>query len=393
MTALPEIAFKPGAEKRVLRGHPWVFSNEIEMSAGAKALAPGSPVHLTVKGEVLATALFNPHTLIAARIVGAGPVIVDHSFIGTQIEASLALRDRFFDRPFYRLIHAEGDGLPGLVVDRFGDVLAVQANSAGMDRLLPDLLEVLSLRLSPRAIVVRNDSPARETEGLERSVEVVRGTLDGAVTLEENGLRFLADLEGGQKTGWFYDHRENRAAVAALASGARVLDLYCHTGGFAIACAAAGAASVTGIDRAASAVSLATRSAALNGVEATAEFRKADAFAVLEHFQRAGEMFDIVIADPPAFVKSRKDLATGVKGYRKLARLAASLVTPGGLLLAASCSHLVSAEDLRAQTARGITEAGRSGRLLRTSGAGPDHPVHLHLAETAYLKALLIELD
>ena len=293
----------------------------------------------------------------------------------------------------WRLAHAEADGIPGAVVDRFDDVVVAQLNTAGMSRLEPELVAALQAVLAPKATVLRNDSPGRALEGLPEDVRVAAGTLEGAIEVRENGARFEVDLMGGQKTGWFYDQRDNRAFMALLAKGARVLDLYCFAGGFAIEAAIAGAADVTGIDRSEPALSLARRSAALNGAGERCRFRRGEVFAELETLASSGERFDVVISDPPAFVKSRKDLGPGLRGYRKLARLAAGAVAPQGYLFLASCSHNVTAEDFWEAARRGLEDASRSARLLRAAGAAPDHPVHPHLPESAYLKSLVLALD
>jgi 23S rRNA (cytosine1962-C5)-methyltransferase len=391
----PTVALLPGHQKRALHGHPWIFSNEIQMDGAAKALAPGSLVTLkTGDGRALGVATFNPHTLVAARLLDrdAGRRI-DREFLAKRLGRALAIRERLYDEPFYRLVHAEADGLPGAVVDRFGDVAVAQLNTAGMTRLESELLGALDSVLAPKAIVLRNDSPARALEGLSEEVRVAHGSLDGPVEVRESGARFEVDLLGGQKTGWFYDQRHNRRFVARLAKGARVLDLYCFVGGFAIAAAAAGAAVATGVDRSEPALALAARSAALNGVGERCQFRRGEAFAELQTLASAGERFDLVIADPPAFVKSRKDLGPGLRGYRKLARLAAGVVAPQGYLFLASCSHNVTPEDFWEAVRRGLEDASRSARLLRSAGAAPDHPVHPHLPESAYLKALVLALD
>jgi len=389
------VRLQPGRHKRARIGHPWVFSNEIAMDAAAKALPPGTMVRLdAANGEPLGVAMFNPHTLIAARILDRGAdTPIDAAFLRQRIAAARALRERLYPGGFYRLIHAEADGLPGLVVDRYGDVLVVQANTAGMDRLLPDLLQALDAELAPRAIVLRNDSSARTLEGLKTEVSVAKGQVNGPVELIENGATFLADVHSGQKTGWFYDQRENRAAVARLASGARVIDVYSYVGGFAIAAARAGAAKVTVVDRSAPALALAEEAAGLNQVRGVCDFVRAEAFEELERRATAGERFDIVIADPPAFVKSRKDLAAGSRGYRKLARLAAAIVAPGGFLFIASCSHNVDRPTFDEQVQRGLGDARRNGRILLESGAAADHPTHPALPESVYLKASLIQLD
>ncbi len=385
----------PGRARRLRAGHPWVYANEVAMTPAARALPPGGLVRLEdAGGEPLGTAAFNPHTLIAARLLAADPeAVVDAAFLAERIARAAAWRDRLFARPFYRLVHAEADGLPGLVIDRYGDVLACQTNTAGMERLLPDLLDALARSLAPRAVVLCNDSPVRALEGLEPYRRVALGDVAEPVALEENGARFLADLLGGQKTGWFYDQRDNRAFVARLAAGARVLDLYSYAGGFAVQAALAGAAEVTAVDSAVPALDLAARAAALNGVAERCRFVRAQAFGEMERLARAGGRFDVVVADPPAFVKAKKAAASGLKGYRKMTRLAAALVAPGGFLLVASCSHHVTAERFAEEAARGLHQAGRGGRIIRQAGAAPDHPVHPMLPESAYLKALVLQLD
>ena len=393
---LPELRMLPGRHKRLRDGHPWAFSNEIAMDAAARALPPGGRVRLvSANGEFLAIAGFNPRTLIAARVLSrvAEPPPM-RALLAGRLRAALALRERLHPGGFYRLVHAEADGLPGVVVDRYGDVLSVQLNAALAEAMREDLLAALDEVLSPRRVVLRNDSPSRALEGLALVVEEARGGAgDGPVELRENGARFLADLGEGQKTGWFFDQRENRARVAALADGARVLDAYCYAGGFGVLAACRGASEVVLLDRSERALALAMSAAGLNGVEARCRALRGEAFAELERLAAAGERFDVVVADPPAFVKSKKDLGAGARGYRKLARLAGSLVAPGGLLFVASCSHHVDVPLFAEQVARGLDDAARAGRILCTSGAGADHPVHPHLPESAYLKAQLFQLD
>ncbi|MGQ0665175.1 MAG: class I SAM-dependent rRNA methyltransferase [Pseudomonadota bacterium] len=391
----PAVKLLPGHHKRVKAGHPWVYSNEIAMDARARSLPPGGLVRLeTAAGEALGVAMFNPRPLVAARVLDRrSDAAIDREFIAGRLAAALALRERLYPGGFYRLVHAEADRLPGLVIDRFGAGLVVQANAAGMDRLLPEILDALDAVLGPATVVLRNDSPARAHEGLEPGVRVAKGELAGPVELVENGARYLADLETGQKTGWFYDQRDNRAAVARLAAGASVLDLYAYGGGFAIAAARAGARAAVAVERSASALALGERAAELNGMASACRFVRAEAFAELGRLASAGERFEVVIADPPAFVKSRKDLGPGARGYRKLARLAAGVVAPGGFLFIASCSHNVDPPLFAEQVRRGLGDAGRSGRILAASGAAADHPVHPHVPESAYLKALLLHID
>jgi 23S rRNA (cytosine1962-C5)-methyltransferase len=391
----PTIRLQPSRHKRVQHGHPWVYSNEIHMDNTAKAIPPGSVVRVvTHDGAPLGTATFNPHTLICTRMLTRDPgAEIGRAFLAERLRRALDLRERLFVRPFYRLIHAEADGLPALIVDRFDDVVVVQANSAGMERLTPVLLEALNEVLAPRAVVLRNDSASRGLEGLGTDVRVAAGSLEGAVRLEENGAAFFADPGAGQKTGWFYDQRDNRAAIAALAPGADVIDFYSYNGGFAVQCAKAGARSVVAVDRSEAALANGRAAAEANGVAGICEFRRADAFEELERLAAAGEKFGVVIADPPAFVKSKKDLQAGTRAYRKMTRLAASITAPGGFLLVASCSHNVDVPLFAEQVARGLDDARRTGRILRTGGAAADHPVHPHLPETAYLKAQILQLD
>ncbi|CAN5922347.1 class I SAM-dependent rRNA methyltransferase [soil metagenome] len=390
---LPTVLLRSGEDRRVRSGHPWVFSNEILMDAETKALPPGSLATLRAPGgEALGLVTFNPHSLIAARLLSTNPEAnVDALFLGRRLAQAIALRDRLVGVPFYRLIHAEADGLPGVIVDRFGDALVVQVNTYGMELLTPVLLEALEAELSPRTIVLKNDSPVRELEGLKRETIVVKGDISEAIELVENGARFLADLSGGQKTGWFYDQRDNRRFMAGLAKDANVLDVFSYSGGFGVLAATQGAKSVTCIDRSQPALDAAQAAAALNGVEKIVSFEKSEAFEALE--KRSGKHYEVVICDPPAFVKSRKDLKIGAQGYRKLVRLAAPLVTKGGFLFVASCSHLVDMPLFAEQVRRGLRDASRNGRILKSSGAALDHPVHPGLPETAYLKAMTLQLD
>lgn len=392
---LPVIALRKNEDRRLRGGHPWAFSNEIDMSPQAKSVPPGSVVALTDAGGTrLGLATFNPHSLIAARLLTHDLTqTIDRGFFAGRLAHAMALRDRLVGVPFYRLAHAEADGLPGLVVDRYGDVVVVQANTAGMDRLLPEIVAALKDVLQPRAIVLKNDSPVRALEGLEPAETVIDGSVEGLTGLEENGGRFFADLAGGQKTGWFYDQRDNRFFMRGLARGARVLDVYSYSGGFAVQAALGGAAEVLAVDRSEPALELAARAADANGVADRCRFQRGEAFATLEKLAGSGALFDMVIADPPAFVKSRKDLKAGAQGYRKLTRLAGALVSPGGFLLMASCSHHVDAPLFAEQVRRGIADLKRSARLLRSAGAAPDHPVHPSLPESAYLKAMVLQLD
>ena len=391
----PSVTLLGGGHRRAEGGHPWIYSNEVRMDAAAKALAPGGLVTLRrADDSPLGVAMFNPHTLLAARLLDRDTTRpIGRRFLARRIGRALKLRERLFDMPFYRLVHAEADGLPGLVVDRFGQVLVVQSNAAGMARLEPVVLDSLGELLNPEAIVLRNDSPARELEGLASEARVASGRLDGPVEVHEDGAVFRADLLAGQKTGWFFDQRDNRRFIATLARGARVLDLYCFTGGFAVQTARSGAAAVLGIDRSEAALALATATGDVNEVGQTCSFRRGEAFAEAASLAARGERFDVVIADPPAFAKSRKDMPAALRGYRKLARFAASVTAGGGILFVASCSFHVAAGEFAEAVRRGLADAGRAGRILRIAGADADHPIHPALPESAYLKTLTMALD
>lgn len=394
-TKHPRLRLKPGAHKRLRTGHPWIYSNEVAMDTVAKALVPGGVV--TVEdacGTPLATAHFNPKPLISARLLDAAPdVAIDAAWFAARLQHAQSLRQKLTAEPFYRWVHAEGDNLPGLIVDRCGDVVVVQPNTAGMDLAMPDITAAIEKLIAPKAIILRGDSSYRALEGLDDVTRVLLGDVAPPIKINENSRTFFADPLGGQKTGWFFDQRDNRAFVATFAKGASVLDLYTHTGGFAVACAVAGAKSALGVDGSALALDLATKAATANKVAETCKFQRADVFDFLEAAHQRKDKFDVVVADPPAFVKSRKDLKPGLQGYRKLARLCASMTARGGIFFIASCSHNAPLAEFTEAVARGIGDAGRAGRILRTSGASADHPVHLQLPESAYLKALTIALD
>ena len=394
-SSLPALRVKPREERRVRGGHPWIYSNELELDHAAKMLPPGSLVRVfDAHGKGIGTASFNPHSLIAARLwttdTGAR---IDEKFLAARLHNALALRQRFFSAPYYRLVHAEADGMPGFVIDRFDDAITVQANTAGAELLTPLLLQALQDVLQPRVVVLRNDSPVRRLEGLDDEIRLAHGSIDPMPSVEEGGLHFALDLLEGQKTGWYYDLAEARAKMAALAVGQDVLDCYCHTGAFALSAAKAGAKSVRGIDRSEPGIALAMQAAKDNGLDGVARFEKADGFDALEKLNAAGARFGIVITDPPNFVKSRKDLGPGSRAYRKLAKLAAPLVAPGGFWFVACCAHLLPGELFAKEVAIGLGQTGRTGRIVFSGGAGPDHPVHPHVPESAYLKWQVLQLD
>jgi len=393
--AYPKLSLLAGQDRRLRAGHPWVYSNELKMDAAAKAIEPGSPVMLTnVAGKGMAVAQFNPHSLIAARVLSRNQhAEIDAAFLERRLLRALRLRERLFDQPYYRLVHAEADGLPGLVIDRFGDTLVAQTNSAGMDRLKPALIDALDRGLESKLIIFKNDSPARQQEGLDVTIEVAKGEAAGQVELIENGLNFFANPMEGQKTGWYYDQRENRAFVARLAKGERVLDLYSYGAGFGVTALAGDAKEAIAIDRSESALMLAREAAKRNGFDDRLTTVREEAFAALDRLAHEKQRFGVVVADPPSFVKSKRDLNAGLKGYRKLARASATLVAEEGYLVIASCSHNVPLDKFRDEVRKGLSDAGRGGRLLQQAGASADHPSHPVLAESSYLKCLTYMLD
>ncbi len=395
MPTCPTIRLKPREGRRARAGAPWIFSNEIVMDAAAKGLAPGSLVNVVAdEHRAFGVGYFNPKTLIAVRLLECpAGTLVDKAFLAGRLDRALRLRKSFFEKPYYRLVHAEGDGLPGLVVDRFGGTLVMQVTTAGMEALLEPLLQALDDVVSPDTVVLRADAAARALEGLDTYVRIARGEEASRVGFEENDTQHFANVAQGQKTGWFFDQRENRAFMAGLAKGKSLLDAFCYTGGFAIQAARAGAKEAIGLDSSQPALALAEEAAAVNGVAPACKFVKADVMEELERLAQKSETFDLVIADPPPFVRSKKDLEAGARAYRKLARLAANVTRPNGFMLLASCSHNISMERFGEECGAGIQRAGRRAALIRAAGAGPDHPAHPMLPETAYLKALVFAVE
>lgn len=390
----PLLRLKPGHDRRLKAGHPWAYSNEIATTPEHRAWPAGAPVRIEGDGGWrYGTFMFNPHSLIAARLLDRDPgATIDAAWVRAQIADAVAFRARVAPGTQHRLVHAEADRLPGLVVDRFGDVAVVQANTAGTDRLLPEVVAALLDLLPLRAVVARNDSAARLQEGLPQEAGLLHGTNAEAVA-EEGGVRFPVDPLSGQKTGFFFDQRPNRDQVAALAAGARVLDVFCHVGAFGLRAAAAGAAGVLLVDSSQPALDLALRAAEANGLSGRVSARRGDAFDVMAALAAEGERFDIVVCDPPAFAKSRKDQDAGLRAYHRMTRLAAPLVQPGGFLFVASCSHHAPLDLFAAQVGSAILRAKREARIVHTGAAGPDHPVHPGLPESAYLKSLLLNLS
>lgn len=396
MTEYPIVRLRPKANARAVRhGFPWVYANELVLDRRTKALAPGSLAVLEDDArQPMGVVTINPGSKIAGRMMDRDPgAVIDADWLVQRFQAALARRARIYDAPFYRLIHAEADGLPGVVVDRFGDVAVIQPNAAWAEAML-DQVEAALAQVTGCSTVIKNaGGRTRGLEGLDDVSAVLRGAAPGRpVPVQMNGATYLADLTGGQKTGLFYDQRDNHAFAARLAHGARVLDVFSHVGGFGLACLAGGAASALCVDGAAPALDLAAQGAAAMRAADRFAARQGDAFEVLAALGAERAQFDLVICDPPAFAPARPALDAGLRAYERVARLAAPLVAPGGVLMLCSCSHAADIAQFRAACARGIGKAGRSGAIIYTGFAGPDHPQLPQLAESGYLKAVAFAL-
>jgi len=395
MTSLPELRLKKNEDRRLRAGHAWVYSNEVDTKqTPLKEFAVGQWCHVTnSRGRVLGTAYVNPNTLICARLVSRfekQTLTID--VLVQKISEALRLRELVFSVPCYRLIFGESDALPGLVVDRFHDTLVIQVTTAGMNNIQDDIIEALSHVIKPKTILLRNDSGSRELEGLELYSKTVLGELPELVELEENGTRFVTSLELGQKTGWFYDHRLNRQRAQEYVKGKRVLDVFSYVGAWGIQALQAGAKELTCVDASGFALDLAKQSAALNNRESDFNSIEGDAFETLKSLHEAGEYFDVVILDPPAFVKRRKDLKEGSLAYRRVNRLAMNLIKDDGILVSASCSYHLGREQLLNEVRQASYLANAQCQVLEQGHQGPDHPVHPAMKETDYLKSYICHI-
>lgn len=395
-SSLPFVRLMPKADVRAIRhGFPWVYSNEVVLDRRTKNLAPGSVVMLQdAERRDLAIATINPNSKITCRVLDRDPGIqIDRNWLMKRIRTALAHRERLYDTPFYRLIHAEADGFPGVIVDRFGDVAVFQPNAAWADAMAGDIAQSLVEIVGVSTVVLNGSGRARGLEGLPDRTEVLIGTTPQApVPVRMNGATYMADVMGGQKTGLFFDQRPNHAFAAGLSHEARVLDVFSHVGGFGLACLAGGASSALCVDGSEQALALARQGAAASGIDDKLATRQGDAFDVLAALADEGEQFDVVICDPPAFAPSKKALDAGLRAYERVARLAAPLVRDGGYLGLCSCSHSADLSKFRNASARGIGKAGRRGQIIYTGFAGPDHPQLPQLAESGYLKAVFFRL-
>jgi len=393
--SLPSLRLKANADRRLRAGHLWVYSNEIDVAvtplntfeAGDQAILEAAG------GKPLGIVALSPNNLICARLLSRDVKhVLDKSLLVHRLNVALSLRERLFDQPCYRLVYGDSDLLPGLVVDRFFDILVVQLASATMERHKDDVLAALIQVLKPSGILLKNDSAARDAEGLERYVDTAFGVVPKWVALEENGVKFEAPVIEGQKTGWFYDHRMNRARLAPYVKGKRVLDLFSYIGGWGVQAAAFGASEVFCVDASAFALDGVERNATLNGFAEKVTCVEGDVFAALRELKAAEERFDVVIADPPAFIKRKKDIKNGEAAYRRLNETAMRLLNKDGILVSASCSMHLDEDNLQNILLTSARHLDRNIQLLERGAQGPDHPVHPAINETRYIKSLTCRL-
>jgi 23S rRNA (cytosine1962-C5)-methyltransferase len=390
---VPVLRLRRHEDRRLSAGHLWVFSNEVDTAATPlTAFTRGQIVQVqSDRGRFLGYAYVNPHSLIAARILSRSARFAPgRSLLVHRLRVALALRERLYATPHYRLVYGESDGLPGLVIDRYGAVCVVQIGTAGMEAQKDDIVAALEKVVKPAGVLFKNDSGARELEGLDKYVSVASGTVPEELEVVEGGLRFAASLREGQKTGWFFDQAGNRQAVLKYVRGARVLDVCSYVGAWGVQAAAHGASEVVCVDSSAPALAYARRNAVANG--ATVQTLEGDAFDVLEQLQTAQERFDVVIVDPPAFIKRRKDLPQGQAAYRRLNQRAMQLLTRDGILVSCSCSQHLESGMLLDALQKASRHLGRFAQVIETGGQGPDHPVHPAIPETRYLKAFTLRV-
>jgi len=384
------LQLKKGADRRLKQGHLWIYSNEVDSAnGGLKQFQAGDQALVTTpSGKPLGTALVNPNTLICGRLISrSSSQFMDKSLIVHRLKIALSLRQQAFDKPFYRLVFGDSDGLPGLVIDRFGDACVAQISSFGMEMLKDELIEAIEKVIKPTTLIFRNDGKMREVEGLESYTETVIGEETETLQLEENGVLFTAPVLKGQKTGWFYDHRMNRARLAPYVKGKRVLDIFSYIGGWGIQAAAFGAESVTCIDASEYALSFVEENAKLNGVEDKVRCIKGDAFAACKELRDIREKFDVVIVDPPAFIPRRRDIKAGEQAYQRINQLAMRLLDKDGILVSASCSMHLQRDrltDIIRSTGR---QTDRFVQIIEQGHQGADHPIVPAIPETEYLKA------
>jgi 23S rRNA (cytosine1962-C5)-methyltransferase len=387
-----QIILGKGEDRRIRGGHPWIFSNEIREFKGDRY--PGGTAEvLDVDGRYLGTGYYNPSSLIAVRLLSRQQADIDSpAFFRDRITKALEYRRaKYPTLDSYRVVFSEADFLPGLIVDRYGDYLAVQFLTRGIDARRDAIITALVDIFSPRGIVARNDTGARALEGLDDEVSVIYGEIPEKVMVREHGLVFMVDMIRGQKTGHFFDQKENHLVLEGISGKAAVLDCFCHTGSWGLRAALHGAASVSFVDVSERALTLARENAAMNGLTAPMRFLQADAFEQLRRYKTTGDSFDLVVLDPPAFIKSRKMVREGEKGYLTINRRAMELLRAGGYLVTCSCSFHMSREMFREMLGKAARLAGRELRLLECRSQAGDHPVLLNVPETEYLKCFLLQ--
>ncbi len=391
-----ELYLKKNEEKRLKKGHLWVFSNEIDSRRSPLDNFAGGEM-VTIKdstGKSFGSAYINPRTLICARLISRkANQKMGGNFFKDRINTALSLRQRHFDKPFYRLIFGESDGLPGLVIDRFGSVLSVQITTVGMEKQKQILLSTLIDLFSVEAILLKNDNKQRQLEGLSLESEVAYGKLPETLIIEENNAKFQLNAFEGQKTGWFFDHRNSRAELAKIANGQRVLDLFSYSGAWGIPAAMAGASEVICVDSSESALGFAENSARLNQVEDKMNFVRNDVFEFLRQARENYQRYDIIVLDPPALIKRKKDFKAGYEAYRRLNHLALQVLEANGILISASCSHHLSKANLHEILRASARHIDRHLVFFATGSQGPDHPVHPSIAETEYLKTYFCSVN
>jgi 23S rRNA (cytosine1962-C5)-methyltransferase len=390
---LPVLRLKRNEDRRLHAGHLWIFSNEVDTSqTPLPKFKAGEVVRVLAHNDrALGLAYVNPQSLIAARMLETWK-IPDTAWLAARIRAAMTLRDRLYPKPYYRLVYGESDGLPGLVVDRYGNRCVAQIGTAGMEQLKPQILAALIQVVSCEAVLFKNDSATREMEGLPSYVEAVKGSFDAPALVIEDDLEFQAPLVEGQKTGWFFDQAANRRALSRyVPPGGRVLDVFSYVGAWGVRAAHLGAREVTCVDSSATALELAAANAQRNRVKLLV--RKGDAFDVLEEFAQQGARFDVVIVDPPAFAKRKKDLPKALAAYKRLNQLAMRVTAAEGILVSCSCSFHVSAEEFQDAIAKAARGADKHVQILEMGGQAPDHPVHPAIPETRYLKAYFCRIN
>lgn len=388
---VPVLRLKKQEERRLRAGHLWVYSNEVDTAlTPLRELTPGSEVVIEdSRGKPVGRAFVNPHSLICARIFSRNPnQSLDRDFIGQRLQQAVALREPLFADHCYRAFYGEADGISGLVIDRFHDTVVIQSGAAGVDAVLEELVAVVDQQFAPKNIVIKSDAGVRQLEGLEAQKIAAKGELPESIALTENGVRFVAPLAEGQKTGWFYDHRTARQMLMPWVKGARVLDVFSYCGDWGVSAAYQGAADVVCVDASERALQYVQQNAALNGVQDKVRALQGDAAAMMKNLLAEGEKFDVVVIDPPAFIKRKKDFKNGLEGYHRMNELALRLVKPGGILVSASCSLHLTAQNLEDVVQSSARHLDRFVQVFARQGQAADHPVHPAIPETAYLKSV-----